>query len=364
MNTLKEQLEAAYGLSRSPQYQAKRCTARKSRGETCNVCAEICPEKVFPSGKRKHPTWDACSHCGLCAASCPARCITPPVDRVKSFLMAVAKPGPLTLGCDAYEHTFRLSMRCIAAVSWEQLAYAALREGVVISLLACATCGRTLEKGIIRENLRRLRQFLGEERFQEHVTVLSEGQTDGYTPEQPAVSRRDLLRFAGGMTLDRAFSILPRLDTRQDGALFYRAMLRDGVDRARESGQTEKFGMELPRFNEKCYGCGYCVQTCPNKALKLLPGNGAFTIAVDAWKCTGCGICRNTCRVEGISAIAPVKVSHLHTVALGRFPENRCPQCQTPFPRDGGSALCSTCMSRQQALKRREERRALEKEHV
>ena len=110
MNTLKEQLEAAYGLSRSPQYQAKRCTARKSRGETCNVCAEICPEKVFPSGKRKHPTWDACSHCGLCAASCPARCITPPVDRVKSFLMAVAKPGPLTLGCDAYEHTFRLSI--------------------------------------------------------------------------------------------------------------------------------------------------------------------------------------------------------------------------------------------------------------
>lgn len=356
-NTLKEQLEETYGMKAAPLYLPKRCAARKSRAEPCSTCVQVCPEQVFPSGKRKHPDWDRYTHCGVCAGACPTRCITPPVDRVKSFLMALAKRGPLSMGCDTDEHSFRLSLRCLAAASWEQMACAALHEGVVVSLRACEACSRQAEKDAIRENLRRLRQFLGETRFRERVTILTDEEPD-YVPQEAVMSRRELLRFSGGLTLDRAFSLLPAMDEKQDSSLFYRALLRDMVEQTETGAKSgEKYGLALPRFQSSCYGCGYCVQACPSKALKLLPGDGTFTMAVEAWKCTGCGICRNTCREEGIAGIMPVKISHLGTVALTKLKQHCCPQCGAPYPRTDDAEVCAACASREQARQRREKRK-------
>lgn len=357
MYTIKERLEGVYGITRTPQYIANRCTNRKSQGESCTACADICPEHIYPTGKRKHPVWDQCIRCGLCAAACPARCIVPPADRVNSYLMAVAKRGPLTVGCNSEEHTFQLSLRCLAAISWEQLAYAALQKGVVISLRQCAGCDCKAEYAIIQANLETLRKFLGENRFRQAVTILTD-ENQSYTPPKETVSRRELLCFIGSTPLDKAFTMLPKVESKRDNALFYRAMLRDAVDEARQKNPEsgEKFGMVLPRFNNHCYNCGYCAHACPNDALKLLSGGPTFTVAVDAWKCTGCGICQNTCRSDGISGILPVKLSHLRTVALGRFPTSNCAECGNPFPPNPGVELCATCMNRRRAQELRRKR--------
>lgn len=348
MYTIKERLEGGYGIGRVPQYAASRCSARKTRGEACTVCADICPQKIYPYGKRKRPVWDQCVRCGLCAAACPARCITPPADRVNAYLMAAVKRCALTVGCDAQEHACHLSLNCVAALSWEQLAYAALHEGVILALGGCAQCGRTYEAGVIRDNLERLKFFLGEETYARKVRVLTEGEPLRRDMEE-TVSRRELLRFVGNMPLDRAFAALPRMENRRDSGLFYRAMLRDAADAAGKDETAEprqKFGMLLPKFNGTCYRCGYCVRSCPNEALKILDSGGSFTVTVEAWKCTGCGICRNICRVDGISGIVPARVSHLGTVALGRFSQHLCARCGTPVPR--GSELCGVCLSQTQ----------------
>lgn len=352
MYTIKERLEGIYGIGRVPQYIANRCTNRKSHGEDCTVCADICPEHIYPTGKRKHPVWDQCIKCGLCAAACPSRCIVPTEDRVNSFLMAAAKRGALTVGCNEEENSFRLSLHCVAAVSWEQLACAALGEGVVISLRKCAGCTRKTEYSVIQENLQILRRFLGEARFAEKVTVLTE-EEQTYDPPEEKVSRRELLSFMSNLALDKAFTMLPKVESKRDNALFYRAMLRDAAEKA-EPG--EKFGMVLPRFNDKCYNCGYCAHACPTDALKLIPGETTFTVAVDAWRCTGCGICQNTCRSSGITGIVPVKLPHLRTVALGRYPVNNCAECGNPFPRAEGAALCATCLSKHRAQELRKKR--------
>ena len=77
MYTLKERLEGEYGIVRIPQYIANRCNDRKSQGGDCTICAEICPEHIYPAGKRKHLVWDRCVKCGLCARLCPMAAIDP-----------------------------------------------------------------------------------------------------------------------------------------------------------------------------------------------------------------------------------------------------------------------------------------------
>lgn len=349
MYTLKERLEGEYGIVRIPQYIASRCNDRKSQGGDCTICAEICPEHIYPAGKRKHPVWDRCVKCGLCAATCPSRCIVPPADRVNTFLLAVAKRGRLTIGCQREEHALRLNPVCVAAVSWEQLAYAALNKGVVVSLRCCEGCMRVMEKRLIEDNLKTLWQFLGQKLFSERVTVLTGDDEMPVFPEE-TVSRRELLSFVGNTALDKAFSMLPKVDTKRENSLFYRSMLREAV--AKQAPET-KFTVPLPRFNAKCYNCGYCAHACPNEALKLIPGNGIFTVTVEAWKCTGCSICQNTCRSGGISGLIAAKISTLGTVALGRFTSNLCAECGNNFPPVPGAKICATCQNKKLAQQRR-----------
>jgi NAD-dependent dihydropyrimidine dehydrogenase PreA subunit len=341
MDTIKELLSGRYGIERTPRYIADRCTARKTNGNACTACADICPQQIYPYGKRKRPVWDQCLKCGLCASACPARCITPPADRINAYLLSVVKRRPLTIGCDREEHACRISVRCAAAVSWEQLACAALREGVALCLYSCAQCDGGQGFRLIQDNLNRLRFFLGEERYAQKVAVWTDKSEPVHETEE-TISRRELFHFIGDLALDKAYAALPDMEDSRSSGLFCRAILRDAADA--ESGG--KFGMFLPKFNERCYDCGYCIRACPNGALQTLDADDSFCIAVEPWKCTGCGICWKICRAGGITGIFPAQVPHLRQIALGRFPRHLCVRCGTPIPRTGDE-LCSACLSRE-----------------
>ncbi len=368
METLKDYLENSYRIKRIPTYIADRCTERKATGHMCQVCADVCPQNIYPTGKRKRPIWDHCLKCGLCAASCPARCITVPSRKMESFLMAAARKGALTIACENEGSSARINERCIADLSWEQLAYAALREGVVISLRACGGCDSEVCKGIIEQNLKELRFFLGEEIYQERVTVLREGEVYEASTTEEAISRRDLFGFLGNLSVDTAFTMMPKLGSPRDNGLMFRGMLRDIVaQKAAECEPTAKpkYAVRLPRFTKNCYNCGYCVSACPNDALKILPGESGFTVAVDVWKCTGCGLCKNRCRSEGISGIVPMHVSTLGKVAVAKLPNHLCSICGKPFPYDADKDYCKACatkMRNEEARRKREERRKKKEE--
>jgi len=49
----------------------------------------------------------------------------------------------------------------------------------------------------------------------------------------------------------------------------------------------------------KCTGCGGCVEKCPAEAISL---NDNGIAVVDKDKCTGCGKCTKSCPVEAINA--------------------------------------------------------------
>ncbi len=359
MPSLKDYIERDYGIRRTPLYIAERCTERKATAHVCQTCAEICPQNIYPTGKRKRPMWDQCLKCGLCAAACPGRCVTVPSRKAESFLMAVARKGKLTVACEKEDSAARLNERCVAALSWEQLAYAALREGVVISLRVCEDCGDDVCKGIIEQNLKELEFFLGEEVYRERVTVLRKGDSYEVSTSEEAISRRDLFGFFGNLSVDTAFTMMPKIESARDSGLFFRAMLRDIVAQKAadcEPAQRPKYAVRLPHFTEKCYNCGHCQQACPNDALKLVKGQNGFIAKVDVWKCTGCGLCMSKCRVEGIDRIVPMRVSTLGAVAVAKLPDHVCSICGRTYPYDSDLDHCKTCEAKLRAAEMKRER--------
>ncbi|MBN1318545.1 MAG: 4Fe-4S binding protein [Anaerolineales bacterium] len=64
--------------------------------------------------------------------------------------------------------------------------------------------------------------------------------------------------------------------------------------------------MTMLRINaERCKACGYCVLSCPKKALALsdnLNTKGYQMVVVKDEKCNGCGICYTVCP-DGVFAL-------------------------------------------------------------
>lgn len=322
MESLIETLRKTYKLSGLPVYQNKYCVNASSFGYDCDACVRFCPENIFPEGKKtKKPDFTKCTKCGICAAVCPAKAISPLDTQVRSYLMALARNDEISAGCFEDEAGWSVSYDCLAALSWEQIACAALKNGIVVSLRACGDCNRKDCVAKIFETLTKAKKFLGDDIFFDKVRILEKNDT--YEVRGNAISRRELFTFFKRMPLDVAANMLPEMSSRERSELFYRALLRDIVqERYDETPKAERtrYAVTLPRITDSCTGCGSCTRMCPEKALAVREGqDGSKFVTVEAWKCVACGKCAKTCTKKAIDGMSEMAVSHLGEVLIKRL---------------------------------------------
>lgn len=90
-----------------------------------------------------------------------------------------------------------------------------------------------------------------------------------------------------------------------------------------------------PEFNEeKCVGCGSCVQLCPSGALTLEDKDGIRTITLFYGKCTFCARCEEICPEDGIHMTEQYELATYTTeeekITI-KFELQKCNICGTPF---------------------------------
>lgn len=355
MDSLSEVLERDYGVGRNPGYDYARCLWSGTDGKPCHDCAGICPEGVLPDVKAKKPDYVKCSKCGLCAAVCPARAIAPPEIRVRSFLRALASDEALSAACAQEEGRFSLRLDCLAALSWEEIACAALKSGLVLSLRRCADCPEKEAYARLMDSLEQARRFLGDDTFFARVQLLEAG--DDYAPQSGRLSRRELFGFYKKLDPERANRLLPAFDRKKDSpALLYRALLRELVQEKRDAaeGGKPRYVLPLPSVNERCYDCGVCVRACPSRALSFRKSadGGSFLAVVEAWRCTACGRCVSACREQALNAPAPMQLTQLGPVSVGRCEALLCSVCGKPRKPSDEDGLCGFCRMRKKAAER------------
>lgn len=322
MESLNETLRKTYKLTGLPVYQNKYCVNTSSFGFDCDACVRFCPENIFPDGKKtKKPDFAKCTKCGICAAVCPVKAISPLEPQVRSYLMALAKNDEISAGCLEDEAGWSVSYDCLAALSWEQIACAALKNGIVISLRACGECSRKDCAAKVFDTLTKAKKFLGDDIFFDKVRILEKNDT--YETRGNAISRRELFTFFKRIPLDVAVNMLPELKSGERSELVYRALLRDIVqERYIETPKAERprYTVPLPSITDSCTGCGSCARMCPEKALTLRDGeNGVKLVTVDAWKCVACEKCVKSCSRKAISGMTDMAVPHLGTVLIKRL---------------------------------------------
>jgi len=84
----------------------------------------------------------------------------------------------------------------------------------------------------------------------------------------------------------------------------------------------------LPRPYE-CTLCGFCVQVCPTRALKVLEDSKNTLLVLDAADCIHCGKCEMICEFHALK-MNPPTASEISVQTLRESPHVQCQNCGQP----------------------------------
>ncbi len=74
--------------------------------------------------------------------------------------------------------------------------------------------------------------------------------------------------------------------------------------------------------DERCVGCGVCLEACPADALKLI----GEVAAIDQGKCRGCGACMEDCPTGAILSVTEPDTRELSLPTRGNVPASAATQ--------------------------------------
>ena len=339
-------------LNSRPALHAEHCLNRLQRRTLCTRCAAVCPHGVFPLKPGEPVDWARCTDCSLCVAACPTRALTAskPVRRI--WAEAASEKEPLRISCQREDERGSLRVGCLASIPWELMAALALRRELRPYTRSCEGCPHPEQKALLDENLTALKAFLGEERFEKQIRLNNTSDTASAAQEpesEKSMTRRALFsgmrRGVGKQLFKEAEKRLPLLLGQQEDTLALRFALSEAVMADRAQNPDRRYGMQLPRYNLKCFGCGICETVCPHKALSLVAeAGGTRLVYIEPKKCTACGLCVSLCPHKGMDGLETVMVPHLEKLALVRVKSESCENCGAVLLPGTEPKLCRRCV--------------------
>jgi TorA maturation chaperone TorD/Fe-S-cluster-containing hydrogenase component 2 len=98
------------------------------------------------------------------------------------------------------------------------------------------------------------------------------------------------------------------------------------IDRpSRKSIHTSQIRLPAILHQEGCHLCGFCIQECPTRALKISETQEAVSLRLTPGLCSGCGKCIRVCPEYVLSLSGEFDGSD--TVMLRKSPRSICPGC-------------------------------------
>lgn len=276
-----------------PLVEHDHCSNRKQRRKICAVCSDVCGRNVMK--QEKQIQWDDCVNCNICTVACPTRAIRSSADNMKKILeMYSAQSDMATIACRHNTDSAILQLYCVASVSWEMLAYLALKKKVVLLKGNCESCPDRACLDVLDTTLGRAENFLGATLFQEKITITQS------TPERQ-LSRRELFSLFAGKMRGAAKTVLPQDDSIKPDGILYRRILTNHLAALEKSGEMRVVNWYTPVFTQSCDGCVVCTRVCPRQAISVEENGGEKSMRHSVWKCGHCGACEAVCMKGGIA---------------------------------------------------------------
>ena len=295
-----------------PEINRRLCWNLHPHRKACTECKDICPygDQIF-TRPNLVKDWDPCTECGLCVSACRSGCISPSPEQVQRDTAAADSDNDtIWIGCEKSTRKNSMVRVCIAALSWETLAYLALNKKIVLDLTPCGECENDLCAEQLRKELTRLVEFFGQPLFEARFTLAYEQDEAPYHVKE--LTRREMFEQVGSGSRNgtkKLLQMLPGLRSDEDSGVDFRLLLHQRTKQLKAAYETPlKYGYYLPNFTDKCFGCGKCEKACRAGALKLedLP-DGQTRMVVTPWKCSECGKPIAPGSAEGLCSVCRIK---------------------------------------------------------
>ena len=219
-----------------PEVVRRQCWNLHPHRTPCTDCKDICPygDAIF-TRPNLVKDWDPCTDCGLCVSVCRSGCIVPSPEQVqRDTSLADTDNDTLWLGCEKSSRKNTAVRTCVAAFSWETLAYLALNKKLVLDLTPCGECENDACAAQLRKELTRLVEFLGPQLFESRVTLAYQQEDAPYHVQE--LSRREMFSHmteGSRAGTKKLLQMLPGLRSEEDSAADFRLLLHQRTKQLR-----------------------------------------------------------------------------------------------------------------------------------
>ena len=330
-----------------PRLNSGRCIDARQAKEKCGRCQKVCPKGAIVAPQNGRVDWDLCVGCELCTAVCPAEAFSLTADTraAAQKLLGDGRPSHV-VACRQTQAGADMKVWCLGSLRWELLARLALEGRLELIHGDCESCERRGSLACFEATRDRLRDFLGEERYDRLVSIGKREAGEGRE-----VTRREMFGgFFSGMRGRREEEEKQQTEQLSSEIEGVRLSIMRRMDRM-EEGEAA-YGYVVPGFTEKCWACGICERICPNRAIEMEKRGEEWTVACYPILCTGCGTCGLICPEKAIDGVKPIRLEPGVRRAVIHVNADVCTECGAAVKPGEGHTLCIRCRAKARNKKR------------